>query len=80
MQKEQVEEEEEEIEVVNQMKGTTQEKERNNLGVNNSNFNLNKSSKVSVNDKVRTLAQYIDAELDNSGKNKLSQYSRKRFR
>jgi len=76
----QVEEEEEEIEVVNQMKGTTQEKERNNQGVNNSNFNLNKSSKVSVNDKVRTLAQYIDVELENSGQNKLCKHSRKRFR
>ena len=62
---------------MNEMKGATQEKERNNLGVNNSNFNLNKSNKVTVNNKVRTLAQYIDAELENSGQNKLSQYSEK---
>ena len=80
MQKEQVEEEEEEIEVVNEIKEAIQEKERNNLGVNNSKFNLNKSSTVTVNDKVCTLAQYINAELDNSGQNKLSECNGKRFR
>ena len=39
------------------MKKTIQEKEKNNLGVNNSNFNLNKSSTVTANDKMCTLTQ-----------------------
>ena len=41
---------------MSEMKGATQEKERNNQGVNNSNFNLNKSNTVTVNNKVHTLA------------------------